>query len=62
MVGGGWGGELAKCLLYRVGPQDLLNIVHVHFDEVQVTEPGFVLDALLPEVSRSPEGGINESA
>ena len=45
-----------------LGPQDLLNIAHVHFDEVQVTEPGFVLDALLPKVSQTPEGGINGSA
>ena len=55
------GDELAKFRFHRVGPEDLLNIVHVHFDKVQVTEPGFVLDALSPEVSRTPEGGINES-
>ena len=56
------GGELAVFILDVVGPEDLLNIAHVHFDEVQVTEPGFVLDALSPEVSRTPEGGINGSA
>ena len=56
------GDELAKFLLYRVGSEDLLDAVDVHFDEVQVTEPGFVLDALSLEVSRTPEGGINGSA
>ena len=49
-------------LRYRVGPEDLLDAVGVHFDKVQVTEPLFVSDALFPEVLRTPEGRISGSA
>ena len=56
-MGAGREGEVANC----VGLEILLGAVDVYFDKVQVTEPGFALDSISPEVSWTLESGINGS-